>query len=68
MPYQVRQDKLFGHFVSDILGLGNAHTSVSASRPAMFGSFGANLLHLGNVDKRVYHRFRGLQTFHVKHI
>jgi len=31
MPHQVRQDKLFGHFVSDILGLGNAHTSVSAT-------------------------------------
>ena len=31
-------------------------------------SFGANLLHLGNVDKQVYRRFLGLQTFHVKHI
>jgi hypothetical protein len=30
-------------------------------------SFGANLLHLRNVDKQVYRRFFGLQTFHVKH-
>ena len=31
MPHQVRQDKLFGHFVSDILGLSNAHTSMGAA-------------------------------------
>ena len=30
-------------------------------------SFGANLLHLGNVGKRVSRRFLGLQLFHVKH-
>ena len=27
----MRQDKLFGHFVSDILGLSNAHTSMGAA-------------------------------------
>jgi hypothetical protein len=30
-------------------------------------SFGANLLHLGNVGKQVSRRFLGLQLFHVKH-
>ena len=30
-------------------------------------SFGAYLLHLGNVGKRVSRRFLGLQLFHVKH-
>lgn len=29
-------------------------------------SFGANLLHLGNVSKQVYCHFLGLRLFHVK--
>ncbi len=37
-------------------------------RPAEVCSFGANSLHLGNVGKRVFRRFLGLQLFHVKRL
>ena len=60
--------EMLGHFVSDILGLDNENTQVyfRCTRPADVCSFGANLLHLGNVGKQVCRRFLGLQTFHVK--
>ena len=69
MPHQVRQDKLFGHFVSDILGLSNAHTSMGAafallclapSEPTCFGS-------AMKIHKCIFAALTSL-TFHVEHI
>ncbi len=58
---------MLGHFVSYSLMLG--HAGVRAPRRDTryrVCSFGTNLLHLGNVGKRVSRRFLGLQLFHVK--
>ncbi len=58
---------MFGKAIATLIASVIEHTSMFCDTRLMLGSFGANLLHLGNVDKQVYRRFLGLQTFHVKH-
>ena len=59
MPHQVRQDKLFGHFVSYLNRLGNIYETRNFSFVVELSSAGRN--------KQACFFFTRLIRFHVKH-